>query len=966
MDYQELVDDIRSFLAAGDYGVETRIADRSEEYAQACRGVNDRLRRCGDALRRGLRGDAMQLADAEPNLLELVAMLDFQGLDSWKAICAQSPELTTPPDLLIETAVTLNEAYAIAQPLQNLMARHRLLALARAPLADRLKVMRRLAEMDPESSFWDDDVRTFERARITEMHAQLKSAEAARDASVVLELNKEAEDSAWRISVPRDFRNRLQQSAARFAAEQTLAALRGLLPKLNEAYGALAYDDCKPLLAKWFATVASTHFDVPADLQEQVDPIVAWVLEEDQRRQNQVEFEEACNTLEQAIDTDRPTPMLEAAYQAVVRMHLDIPHELDTRYRQRLMARATSARHRRLLRYSGIAAGFLLVAGIFAWFAYQSILSREVDDARKVMASALVDVQAGAVEKGEKVRAQLVTDHPRILRNAGMAKVLTDFDNAVTAEKQRAGEFEKHMKAAVAAGVMSPDEEQLKAAVDLQKTPAEIAQVLEFKTKIISARRQSQQERDDQFAADGSALSADMAKQLTPALMESKPDEYLGNMNELSKRVNELRGRAGISDGLRQAQLASLSAVLEHGRQDLAAQGAQRAAMKNIQAFSSDAKAYALALNQYITSVPYDARATMFKRALEQQPANESVEAWAALVRGWSFKMMPATYDEAKARAVLVQQYLDQNGATPLRGAVQAYLDYLETGLQVAAADGPWKGTLRKLLDNPLVGKLNCLETTDGQVYYVMFKEDVTETDAFRRYQSFEAITQPDITRPALMSLTGIQFKSPIPTPSPQAVFAARAGKRLAAFDYDNWDTVGLDLLEDFLARPKFDVVLRAVILQYLLQLEQPVAVWSGQDKFAKSTKALEAEDIGNLQWLDPSVKLPPETAQKLITAIKDVDYLKIARTKIIARRDAVFQAATLSVTAEGILLKGADGFDVTVQPTAAGQSVWGIGTDKKLINIGSSTDKGWSLDPAKAASIPEGSLVFIVAGQKP
>jgi len=181
----------------------------AEDYAQACREVNDRLRKCHDALVRGLRSDAIHLAEAEPNLLDLVALLDFSELPGWKETCRTS-KLTSPPELLIEMASALNEAYAAEQPLANLMANHRVMALARAPLEERLTVMRRIAALDPASAFWDDDIRKFEQARVEEIRAHMGPALKANDSAALARLRDEAEKPVWRISVPQELRRRAE------------------------------------------------------------------------------------------------------------------------------------------------------------------------------------------------------------------------------------------------------------------------------------------------------------------------------------------------------------------------------------------------------------------------------------------------------------------------------------------------------------------------------------------------------------------------------------------------------------------------------------------------------------------------------------------------------------------------------------------------------------------------------------
>src|SRR5207237_43487 len=66
--------------------------------------------------------------------------------------------LPPPPKLLLETAEALNRAYADEAPLEGLLKKHRLLALARAPLPARLDVMRKIAALDRGNAAWAQDI----------------------------------------------------------------------------------------------------------------------------------------------------------------------------------------------------------------------------------------------------------------------------------------------------------------------------------------------------------------------------------------------------------------------------------------------------------------------------------------------------------------------------------------------------------------------------------------------------------------------------------------------------------------------------------------------------------------------------------------------------------------------------------------------------------------------------------------
>src|SRR5262249_4884614 len=176
-DPQQIVEQIRAILHAGDPARNGRLGALATAYAGACHEVTQRLGRCHRLLQQGLRSEAIQLAESQPNLLAPVAALAFPQRAAW-ADLVQLHDLEPAPRLPIEPARLLNEAYAEESPLQDLLRRHRRLALQRAPLRSRIAVLRRLAAQDPGNAIWVDEQRAYEGIRLVQI--QDEAAEAVR------------------------------------------------------------------------------------------------------------------------------------------------------------------------------------------------------------------------------------------------------------------------------------------------------------------------------------------------------------------------------------------------------------------------------------------------------------------------------------------------------------------------------------------------------------------------------------------------------------------------------------------------------------------------------------------------------------------------------------------------------------------------------------------------------------------
>ena len=256
------------------------VRDLATAYAEMCQSANERLRRCADYLRRGLRCEAIYHAEVEPDLLDTVAALDLKWFDQWDTTCEEN-DLDRPPRLQMEVAEEINEAYTAQQPMQEQLKQLRLLSLARAPLRARLHVLRTLAKKDPNTPMWEEDVRTFEAERIKEMSAEAKQAAKAEDTDWLEDLLKEATRSRWRVPVPPNMVDAVRGLLRRVQTDLAIRKLNALLPDLSDAYSAASYEECAMLLRQWEQIVSADDVPVPEDLAAQIQPIVDWVGQQD-------------------------------------------------------------------------------------------------------------------------------------------------------------------------------------------------------------------------------------------------------------------------------------------------------------------------------------------------------------------------------------------------------------------------------------------------------------------------------------------------------------------------------------------------------------------------------------------------------------------------------------------------------------------------------------------------------------
>ncbi len=205
IEYERLIDNIKHALlvqsqpAHGDSDGQLQaqtVAALAADYQNKCQEANERVRQCSQLLRRGLRGEALQLAEQDPNLIDLVTLLDFADRQPWCELLRRY-DLPLPPELMIDVAADLNAAYALEQPVAVLLKKHRLQGLSRAPLNQRIATMKEIAKADPTNSIWNDDLRVFETKRHEQIQNEAQAATKMMNVAVLEALDRELSEPGW-------------------------------------------------------------------------------------------------------------------------------------------------------------------------------------------------------------------------------------------------------------------------------------------------------------------------------------------------------------------------------------------------------------------------------------------------------------------------------------------------------------------------------------------------------------------------------------------------------------------------------------------------------------------------------------------------------------------------------------------------------------------------------------------------
>jgi hypothetical protein len=300
-DYHEIPEAIRSFLATAGHPWSEDLTDVARAYAGLCREANERLRRCADYLRRGMRSEAVHLAECQPKLLPMVDALRVPDFAAWAKACV-AHGLAPPPELLADGLPQLEAAAEAEERLRPLAARYRVLSLAKAPLRDRMEVLFPLHEKDPGNPVWVENLRTLGTARFKQLRTEAQAAYKSRDLPALEGMSAEIQAQAGHLEVPEDLRHGVERAVGLLRLDRAKDELRPLLVQLQAARKANDYERASAVLKQWQAIVESRRIALPAALQENIRPIIAWVADEERRRSQEQKMQRMRPALD---DTER-------------------------------------------------------------------------------------------------------------------------------------------------------------------------------------------------------------------------------------------------------------------------------------------------------------------------------------------------------------------------------------------------------------------------------------------------------------------------------------------------------------------------------------------------------------------------------------------------------------------------------------------------------------------------------------
>ncbi len=864
----QCIDSIRELiLSAGHRDVATM--DRLNRiYTDAVKTVNQRLRKCEQLLRQGFLAEALEECDREPPLLDLVTLLDFPEAAVWCDMVAHQG-LPRPPAVLVDIAAELNDAYLKAQSLEELLVRFRLLNLARAPLKNRLAVLWRIREQDPQGAHWEEDVRQFEQARLEEMQSEFRRAVKNKDLNTLEQLEEELIQGTWISEIPEKLVHQISQAASQLRVNQARDELEQLAYQLSDAFSAFDVPRAMSLRQRWDALAHLVQLAPEDPIFQLAMPALQWIDEERKKQQRFEEHRRWVAHLETLLD--QGCRSLEHLLQAVRRAsssEWSLPSELQVRLQRHVQSLQLAQSRRRKLFILFVCMVIVLAAvGSFYLIRHQ-LLAQRAKSEEQILISL---IEKNLLDQAEDRLHNLRSENPEIYNLPSIQGIQAELIRLRKKEKQRL-ESKAHLISQIEQILLgAPSWKSLEhgfslveEAEKLCRSDSEKAQILDLKRQLRQQELKLQEQEDEKFEAEVQALIAQGG-----ALEKKNLDE----LQALLKQAQALRQRPRVSTELKLpgSRLHAFINQLEQQIKLARRIQRQRVAVQNITLGVGNPTQFANALRQYCRQFPDEQQTSDMQELLTYHVSTwESIYLWNQFVKKWNRTdviLMPK--QTITLRLIEVKEIQQQVEQAPilqlLLNDTRSRVKYLQVALnRFPQGEPPLVDQILKIwFESPLLKNAYMVQTKDGKRYYLPEEPQIKGNLVFFRYWD-SVLLRVDNKRVPLEMINNPRRGNDWDWSAPQVQYRRYAIRTLQEVSSRGWEESFLDLVEAA-RKSSMDPVLILRLIRDLVDWgTQGSSILADCSSWNQMARQIHDSELDlSVNWIDPENSLGQKQRQQ-------------------------------------------------------------------------------------------------------
>lgn len=993
---RNLVIEIRTLLASQGDVQKDALAKLVWEYGNTCRRVNEKAQRCLELLRQGHRVDAMHLAKEPPDLQQEILLLDFTERPQWIDLCDRAGmpiSETFDPQALYSMA---QELYAESGTLDHLLRMHRRMAMGRAPIADRLRTLRRIRQADPKDEFWKDDIRAYEAVLLKELLDCAEKANKEADLPALEDVLGELQSPDWLVKPPPAHVRAIERIIQPYRQRLADARFDKLAEQIHHAFSKLDEAQCCDLLAQWQQTIDETGAQPNAGKADHMAGIQKWLDDLQRTRDEEATYQRACETLDRAIETSYDKGLLQRLENDVMAFSRGVSEISIGRLRDRIDEINALRRRRTVLIAIGIVGGILLLgAGVTAIAVWQY----EVNRVAGTLQAADDNIAAGTEESLKKAKARLAEllaerpdDKAIEARLKDVDKKLQDlafkhmeFTQAMAEIDKRIAGMESALKEPLPdAQGMAGLRELANRTSDADARARNIRENLQVQAP--KAGSPPQKELVEKYkkriqacvdAAHGTYESA-FKKQLD--VLQEKYNALAADKAASTSKIDDLkkRGRDFLTecgdmprfpdpqknhkDGLASLENAAIKTLadIENFTEE---ERRRREALGRIAKGYHSSESLATELTNYAAKYPADQpRSGDFVKAARLAPAWRAATLWQTIIEGYGKQIRTHDSREIGKRLPQLQKYLTDNPQTPHKAAAEQYQAYLQTGNDVLVnsrlKDLP---VTMALLKSAAFRDLWMVRAKDGRKFYMKDKKDYREQVVNSRIVGYgldHIIDGTLNTKAASLPFGEIAGELVV---APQTEFSRKAIELILKNTGGNWETFYLELGQMAMDYPDMDPILVASILKLDILPRAAATTPGGVPKIQPLITLLDSLNLTDVAWMNPGDADANSQRPEAALVLKHLGNLSAIAKDVTADLDRLAILMAPAFRPVGVLLPAEDGSLPLDRGSGALYVLWdnsGAATPEYK-KIGSRLGDKFKEEPGALVRYPKGSLVF-------
>lgn len=821
LDYQRIVDDIRSLIGTHDAEEMDFLRAAAADYSVACDEVCERLTQCGALLRQGLRSEAIQLCEIEPNLLDIVALLDFPEYSAWIET-ANRCGIATPPALPLDVAASLNEAYALEQPLAALLQQHRLLALTHGTLQSRIQVMQRLAELDGNNPVWQEDLAIFEKERQKQLQTEVEAAVRAGDSDALVALDAELSGPQWRNPPPPELAKLAAESHTRLRYWTVQSQFEQLAKELESARSGFRVKSGQAARDRWNQLVATSGWQAQEQVAARAAPAFEWLADQDRIEERKKECEGVLSDLSKAAGHGNSLAELQDLHTRAIRLGT-VPPELEERCQSRLAVLQRASRRRRWLQIAGIAGAVVLVVAAIGWFISYELREQQVAEAEKNLPFM---IEHGQIEEAQAL-AQGLSDAVR--QDARVRKFVDQLEESFKKEKTRRAEFSQQLHAAnhwlerLLASLANESgqtvlarqyeelqgiEKDVQRARTLARTEAERAEVSKVAEFASQVQSKWQGQIDKAFLAEYEDRDGQLTKMDSDG--SAKADSQKTRVRDFAAQLRKWEVASDHVTPALLTRIASLKERLAGIEKAVQQQSRSEQAEQQVTAAVGDIRGYLKAIRDYMQENPGSDQTGYFRRSSEESLCWQAMAEWNKLAeqlhRTRIVELDAAAANEQLPPAKSIADAFSESGPC---ACIRRLLPYLQAIADRNDGGEPIDVPLKKLFAARSVADVWMVETDDGQRYYATEQPD--RNSPFQYITGFDGKTRGK-------RLTASEAEKAKIGRAPQVAIAEQIQPILKNLEDRTWEKSFCRMVSVIQSDHNVDPILKLNLLQQLLQ----------------------------------------------------------------------------------------------------------------------------------------------------